>query len=286
VVTDEFTYVSSLYPWRHPSRAHVEIRWVPARDGMVDAEELARLVDDRTVAVSMTHVSWQNGFRHDLAALAEVAHARGAVFIVDVAQSAGAVAIDVRRMGIDFLSGCALKWLLGTPGVGWLFMARQHADRLVPPHVGYASLAQTVRVDPEAPLEFLPGARRTESGVPTLPGLAASRAGMELLLDVGIDAVERHVLEVSGACIDGLLRRDLRVLTPRDPARRAGVVGVQAADGPALVAYLRGRGVDVWANPALGLLRIDPHVFNDHADLDRLFDGLDAFIRERGRAAL
>lgn len=286
VVVDEFTYPSSRYPWYLPGREDVEIRHVAARDNRVGIGEIAAAIDDRTVAVSISHVSPRTGFRHDLAAVAELAHARGALLIVDAAQSAGVVDVDVRRAGVDLLSCGAMKWLLGAPGIGYLYVRRGLAERLSPPHVGYAGVIQPPPNDRREPLALKPGALRHEIGMPSLPGLHASRVGMDLLLSVGITSIERHVAELVGRCLDELRRRDLRLLTRPEPELRAGIVALAVVRGDDLVAFLRDRAVDVWTNTAKTLLRIDPHVFNNHDDLDRLLAGIDEFIQVRGRAAL
>jgi selenocysteine lyase/cysteine desulfurase len=286
VVVDEYTYPSSIYPWLLAAKANTEIRRVAARDHRVHMEDVARVVDDRTIALSVSHVSPKSGFRHDLAALSELAHAHNAVLIVDAAQSAGALDLDVRRLGVDFLSTCAMKWLLGAPGVGFLFVAREYVERLEPPHVGYAGVIRPPAAAVTDPLTFRAGARRHEQGMPSLAGVAASRAGLDLLLEVGIASVERHVLELSGRCIDGLLRRGLRVFTQPEPTLRAGVVALPINDGEPIVAFLRERAVDVWTDPSATLLRIDPHIFNDSSDVERLFDALDDFRQTHGEASL
>src|SRR5438128_2567875 len=111
VVVDEYTYPSSIYPWLLAGKARTEIRQVPARDFRVHLDDVAQAVDDRTLAISVSHVSPKSGFRHDLASLSALAHAHKAFLIVDAAQSAGALDLDVRGMGVDFLSTCAMKWL-------------------------------------------------------------------------------------------------------------------------------------------------------------------------------
>jgi selenocysteine lyase/cysteine desulfurase len=122
--------------------------------------------------------------------------------------------------------------------------------------------------------------------MPSLAGAAASRAGLDLLLEVGTATIERHVLELSGRCIDGLRRRGLRVYTRPEPELRAGVVALPVTDGAPIVAFLRERAVDVWTDPSATLLRIDPHVFNDVSDIERLFDGLDEFRQMHGTGSL
>ncbi len=282
VVVDDFTYPSSVYPWLLAPKSHIEIRHVRARDNCVFVADMASAVDDRTVAISVSHVSPKSGFRHDLAALADLAHAHGGFLVVDAAQSAGALDLDVRRMGVDFLSTCAMKWLLGAPGVGFLYIAREHAERFEPPQVGYAGVSRPLGAAIDAPLEYRPGARRHEQGMPSLAGVAASRAGLELLLEIGTDVVQRHVLELGARCIEGLLARDLKLYTRVDPELRAGVIALPVNDGQLVVSFLRERAIDVWTDPAQTLLRIDPHVFNNVSDLQRMFDGLDEYRRRIG----
>jgi len=286
IVVDEYTYPSSLYPWLLTPKDGTEVRYVAARDGRVHLDDLARQVDDHTVALSVTHVSPKTGFRHALGPLAELADAHGAYLVVDAAQSAGALDLDVRREGVDFLTTCAMKWLLGSPGVGFLYIAREYVDRLEPPHVGYAGVVRAADALPTDPLTFRPGARRHEQGMPALAGVAASRAGIDVLLEVGMPSVERQVLDLSGRCIDGLLSRDLRLYMLADPAFHAGVVALPVADGKPVVAFLRERRVDVWTDPDATLLRIDPHFFNDADDVSRFFDALDEYRRVNGSSAL
>lgn len=252
VVVDVTTYPSALAPWL--SRG-VEVRQAASADG------IAGLVDERTAAISVSHVCRLTGFRHDLAALAEVAHAAGALLLVDAAQSVGAVRVDVGASGVDFLSFGAMKWLLGMPGIAFFYVGRDVQERLPPPHVAASEGA---------------GARH-ELGSLAWPGLQATRAGLALLRRLPEETVERRLLELSGRLIDGLGKRGCRVHTPADPARRAGIVAFEADRPDALRAFLRERGVDVWGWEQRRLMRADPHVYNDEADLDRFFAALDAF---------
>jgi selenocysteine lyase/cysteine desulfurase len=285
VVVDEYTYWASLAAWQLPAKAHVDIRRVPARHHRVQRDDLAEAVDEDTVALSVTHVSWQTGYKHDLAALSDLAHSRGALLIVDAAQSAGVLDIDVHRLKIDFLSGVAMKWMLGAPGVGFLYVAREHIERFAPPQVSYAGLENLFPPNPLASPSFKTTAARHELAIPALPALVASRAGADLLISVGLAEVERHVLDLTGYCIEQLLHRDLRVLTPIEPERRAGVISVPVVQGKQLISFLRERGVDVWYSPNIGVLRVDPHVFNNRDDVDRLLEGLDHFTRTNAEVA-
>ena len=287
VVIDESTYWSSAVPWRLRARAGVEVRCVPSRaDGSVHLDDLAAAIDARTAAVSITHVSFRTGTRHDLAAVSELAHAHGAMLVVDVAQSAGAIVLDLPALGVDLASGLAMKWLLGSPGVGFLFVRRELIEQLEPAQVGYASLANLWDDDVNDAPRFHDTAARFELAIPDLAAAAASTAGIGLLLDVGMDVVERRVLELSERCLGGLRSRGASPLTPEARDARAGVVAVPVAGGVSLVARLRARGIDVWCDPAGTLLRIDAHAFNTAEDVDRALAAIDEISLVGGRSAL
>jgi selenocysteine lyase/cysteine desulfurase len=281
VVLDATTYPSALYPWLVPAKRHVEIRRVPTRGGLPVLEELADLVDKRTVAITVSHVCRTTGFRHQLGELGALAREHGAHLVVDAAQSAGAVEIDVARDGIDFLACGAMKWLLGAPGVGFFYVRHDLAEAIPPPHVGPLGTKQAA-----GELSLAAGAGRHELNTGDFAGMAASRTGLEILLSVGMDIVERHVLELSERLVRGLLQRGIEVVTPLDPTHRAGIVNFAAERPEDLRLFLRQRGVDVWGYDAEQRMRADPHVYNDEQDVDRLLDGIDDFVRAHGAEAV
>ena len=280
VVVDDTTYPSALYPFFLRTNEGIEVRRISGEAGVPRVEELADAVDGRTAAVSISHVCRLTGFRHDLRAVAEIAHGAGALLLVDAAQSAGAVEIDVRAEGVDALYCGAMKWLLGPPGVGFLFVRHGLVEELEPPQVGPVGTDWDSAANA---LAFREGARRHELGVANLPGASGALAGLEILLDYGLEAIEAHVLRLTGLVIDGLVERGFTVLTPPEPERRAGVVSFVETAPEALAAFLRRRGVDVWGYGDQARMRADPHLYNDDEDIERLLDGIGAF-GEAGRA--
>lgn len=270
VVFDGFPYPSSVYPWMLPPRNALERRFVQPRDGLIHLEDMERAIDDDTVAVSVSHVTPAQGFRHDIAVLADIVHAHGALLLVDGAQSAGALDIDLHATGVDFLATTAMKWLLGTAGVGFLYVASRHLDRQ-PSTAGWVS---TDKTDMEQ-LRLLPSAERFQLGMPNLMGVAATLPGIDILLETGMDVVEAHVLDLTSYCIAGLRERGITVRTPADPTLRAGVIAAEFDEAVALQAFLTEQSVDTYA--LRNLFRVDPHIFNNRADIDRLFAGIDAF---------
>jgi len=278
VVFDEMSYPSAVYPWMLPQREHVERRFVKMRDGIVQLDDLAAAMDDDTIAVSISHVSQTTGFRQDLRALAAMAHEHGALLLVDAMQSAGAMSIDVHEMDVDFMSTGAMKYLMGTAGVGFLYAARRHLDRM-PPHAGSQGAVQDTRSWDEREFKPKPGAERFHIGLPNLMGLAATVPGLEMLAAVGKERVEEHVLDLTGYCVAELKERGQKVYTPMEPERRAGIMAMELDDAAELDAFLIERGVDGYSyGPRF---RVDPHVFNNRDDIDRFLEGFDAYVAQR-----
>ena len=276
VVVDSTTYPSALLPWLLKAKAHVEMRRVADKDGRPRLEDFARLVDDRTVAVSVSHVCRTTGFRHRLTELAELAHARDALLVIDAAQSVGVVPIDVERDGVDVMTFGAMKWLLGVPGVAFLYVRPSLAGRLEVAQAGPAgSKLVGTHIDHE------PGGKRYELSSGHWGGFAASRRGAELLSSLPPTEVELGVLHLSGLLVDGLRERGFRVHTPSDPARRAGIVAFEYAEPRALRRHLLDVGVDVWGWDDRRLMRADPHLYNNPSDIDRFFAGLESYGPKR-----
>ncbi len=285
VVVDATTYPSCLYPWLPPVRTGLEVR--RAASGLAGlgagAADVEARLDDRTVAVSVSHVAPETGFRHDLRALAEVAHAAGAVLVADIAQSAGIVPLDLVGDGVDLAAGTAMKWLLGPPGIGYLYVSESLLARTGAPHVGYAH----ARLDPDDGEHVLldPDARRHELGLPSLLVMPGFAAALEVIEEVGVPAIQAHV-GGSRRTTHGRPRpaRPARHHADRSPAPRGGSSAVPAREPSRVAAYLRDRRVDVWGSDKRGLIRIDPHAFNDTADIDRCIDALAACQASDGAA--
>ncbi len=259
-----------------PSREHIEVRFVAPRGRVIHMDDMAEAVDENTIAISISHVSEMTGFRHDLAAIGTLAADHGAALLVDAMQSAGALRIDVHDAGVHFLSCGAMKWLLGSSGVGFLHCDRRYLDGL-PPRAGLMGFAPQQGPWPERTLEAKPGADRHRLGAPSLIGLAATTSGLEILQETGMETVERHVLNLSGYCIARLQERNLTVITPEPEHFRAGVVAIELDNASDVCGHMATRGVDGWWYG--NMLRVDPHIFNNRDDIDRFLTALDEALR-------
>ena len=252
---------------------------LPDENGSIPAERFAEAIDERTALVCCTTLSYRSGHRHDVAAIAEAAHAAGAIVLADSYQACGAVELDVRPLGADAVTGGTVKYLLGTAGLGFMWVRPEVRERLVPTQTGWFADEDIFAM---SIADYSPhrSARRFDSGTPPVPALYAGLAGISLVAEAGVPAIEAHVRGLSGRLLDGLEKLGATVATSRDPARRGPLVCVRSTDAAALVATLGGERIVVSSRD--DKIRVALHLYNVEADVDRLLDALD---RHRGLLA-
>jgi selenocysteine lyase/cysteine desulfurase len=279
VVVDRTTYPSSRYPWLVLGHIELRVASSAAPGAMTDA--IAEQTDDDTVAIVVSHVDPLTGIRHDLEALAEVARRHASALMVDVAQSAGVLEIPTHLDEVRVVVGTTMKWLLGTPGIGFLYVHPRLMDRVDGLDVGYLGLDLGAEPFPQS---WMPQRRsdagRFELGLPNLAGLVPSAEGIRLVMGLGQSVVLDRISRLAGYCIEGLRDAGITVRTPMEPRHRAGIVAFDIPSAPELAEYLRSRRVDV-GGYHWGLGRVDPHAFNNEEDVERFLAGVQAFQNGR-----
>ena len=237
----------------------------------VPLELFEHAIDERTAAVCTGHVYFTSGWIQDVKALAEICHRKGAKLVVDAYQSIGAFPFDVHASNVDYLVGGTLKWLMGGPGIAFLYARRDVAEAAHPSAVGWWGVADPFAFDVEH-LDPGRGARRFEYGTPAVAAIYAARAGIELLREVGIATVrERHML-LSQRLIDGARAQGWTVRSPLDARERTAIVTLEHPEPPKVVDALRAQRVITDHRP--GLVRLSPHHFNTTDDIDRALEVL------------
>jgi len=275
VVLDTLTHQSNVYPWM--LRPDVEIRYAPAVDGQVPLSAFAALVDDRTAAIDVCHVSMGHGFRHDLAALGELAHAHGAYLVVDAAQSAGVVPIGVARMGIDFLACPTFKWLFGPLGAGFLYVRPDLLTLGPPPLVGWMSARNPGAFDVYH-LELHDDARRLQRGVHNAIGLAGAAAGLRMVTQIGQQRIWEHVRLLTRRLMDGIREAGLPLLTPAEDDRRASIVAFRAGDAADFCQRLAEQGI-LAGQYLPGQIRLDIAAYHELEDVERTLQAIRRLAR-------
>lgn len=278
VVGPEPEFPSNLYPWMSLAPLGVEYRRVPEREGRVEPADLAAAIDSRTRVVAVSWVQYATGHRLDLAPVRTACDDAGALLVVDAIQGVGALAFDVEAAGADACALAAHKWLLGPEGLGVLYVSDRVIERLRSTRNGWRSVAdryEWVAVDPTP----APGALRFEAGTLNVYGIHALGASIDLLLSLGIDAVETRVLALAERAARGLASRGFALAAPRRaPAETSGIVAATHPDRPAedLARRLAERGIVVAARAAR--LRVSPHAYNTEEEIDRFLAALDELL--------
>ena len=213
----------------------------------------------------------RTGHRHDVAAIAAAAHARGALVLADSYQAVGAIELDVRTLGADFVTGGTVKYLLASAGLGFLWLRGEVRAGLMPTQTGWFADEDIFRMDIS---DYSPHAtaRRFDAGTPPVPNIYAGVAGLGLLQETGVPAVEAHVAALNTRLIAGLEELGATVVTPADPAQRGPLVCVRSTDPATLVASLAEENIVCSLRDQN--LRVAAHFYNIDDDIDTLLDAL------------
>jgi selenocysteine lyase/cysteine desulfurase len=271
VLTDlEFPTVGQIWHAQEARGARV-VHVRPNESGIVPLDEFARVIDDDTLLVSITHVSYRTGAMVDVPGVVRLAREAGALVLLDAYQTIGSLPIDVRELDVDFLAAGVLKYLLGSAGLGFLYCRRELVERLWPTTTGWFADRDIFAMD-HRDYSPSPTARRFESGTPPIPAIYAGLAGVELMEEIGIAETRAHVQDLNHRLLEGLDELRASVVTPRKRDRRGALVCVRSTDAEELVRALRREGVVTSSRD--GSVRVSAHAYNSVEDVDAVLAAL------------
>ena len=239
----------------------------PEADGRIPLERFAEAIDERTALVCCTAISYRTGYRLDVAEVARLAHERGALCLADSYQAAGAVPLDVGALGVDFLTAGTVKYLLASAGLAFMYVRAGLHEQLLPTQTGWFADEDVFQMDIS---DYSPAgdARRFDSGTPPVPNIYAGLAGIGIVREAGVEAIEAHVRGLVEELLAGLDELGARVVTPRGEADRGPLVCVASTDAEGLVAALGERSIVTSAREPS--LRISLHLYNTPEDVERI----------------
>jgi selenocysteine lyase/cysteine desulfurase len=272
VVITDFEFPTNAQVWHAQKARGAEV--VHAHrdaDGYIPVEQFEDLIDERTALVAITHVCFRNGAKLDIPAIVKLAHSKGAKVLLDCYQSVGALTVDVKALDVDFCVGGMLKYLLGTAGIGFLYVREALIADLTPTNTGWFAQANIVAMDitDNRPSST---ARRFEAGTPAVVNCYAAEAGLNFLLDVGTDAVERRNMVLTQRCMERLDEIGWSTITPRPEARRGATVCIPSRDSGGLAKRLMER--DIVTSHRDDNLRASFHFYNNEDDIEVLISAL------------
>jgi kynureninase len=268
VLIGELDFPTIGHQWL--SRPGYEVEFVPSRDGMtIPPEAFAERIDKRTALVATTHLFYTTGYLQDVRAIADAAHAAGALCLIDGYQTCGCVPLDVEAMGCDAFVGGCLKWLSGGPGNAFLYVRPDLIPRTRPQGTGWFATRDPFSFTLQE-LVFADDARRLETGTWAMPSHYAGLAALELILEVGVEHIQERLRDLTDRILERCDEAGVKTFTPRERSQRCGIVTMECDNPEAVEAKLHEEGVIVDSRP--GRVRLSPHWCVTESELERGMD--------------
>lgn len=281
IVTTNVEYPANIYPWMEQVRTRgckvVMVGEETDADGRqhVPVEKiLDAAADPKTRLVTLSHVEYASGQRHDLARIGQFCRDNGKLFCVDAIQSVGALPVDVEAMKIDFLAADGHKWMLGPEGAGIFYCRKELIERVRPVLIGWMNVVEAQKYG-NYNYVLRHDAGRFECGTYNVPGLLSLKASLELLKSVRIGAVAHRLRELTDRLIEAVQKKGYQVISPREKWQWSGIVSFTSPkhNHEQIVKTLR-KEHHIEIATRENRLRASPHFYNTEEQIDRLAERL------------
>ena len=269
VLITEFEHSACVLPYRRLAAKGIEVEVVKARDGRVRAEAIIERIDPQTRAVAVSWVAYGNGYRIDVPALTKVCRERGVFTIIDGIQAVGVLATPIAELGADFVVAGGHKALLSHIGAGILYCREDLIPKIEPAYAARFSFATDDKW--QEPLVLAPDAHRFEYGNPNFLGIWVLRHSAEFIMEIGLDAIESRVKELTTHFIERAEEKGLSLATPRAWEERAGILSFEVSDPETIRQKLREQKFIVNVKDGR-YLRAATHFYNTKEEIDRLIE--------------
>jgi len=272
VVISDFEFPTNAQIWHAQELRGARVVHVHRdANGYIPLEHFEKAIDEETLVVAVTHVCFRNGAKLDIAGIVKLAHAKGAKVMLDCYQAVGSMTIDVKKLDVDFAVGGMLKYLLGTAGLGFLYVRKELIAGLTPTNTGWFAQANIVAMDITANRPSAT-ARRFEAGTPAVVNCYAVEAGLKIILEVGTDVIEERVGYLTRLYMDRLEEIDWPSITPREEDRHGPMICVRAQQVAQLFARLTEQ--DIVTSFRDDNLRAGFHFYNNEQDVEAVVQAL------------
>lgn len=289
ILIDRTNFPTISHVWMLRASQGLRVNLLPVGRRGVTTDLFERHLDRKTLGIMLSHIHYTTGARCDLGAIARLAHANGALAMVDDSQVVGTERIDVKALDLDVLVTTGSKYLCAPPGIAFLFVKRSLVQRLRPTVGGWFGHRKLMarledrgrdivahpdpRIWSALAFQYADTARRFEQGTPEVMAAAGAVPALELLLEAGLDRIAAHNRDLSAELTRGLDALGARIKTPPEPDRRGPLVVLRAAQPLALCGKLLEAGIFTSPRGVDGL-RFALHLYNSKEDIDRALEVL------------
>jgi selenocysteine lyase/cysteine desulfurase len=269
VVMGEFEFPTMGHVWLGQRGRGAEVQFVRAEGNCIPTVNYEEMVDRNTLIVPLTHVCFKNGFRSEVSAVTQIARRAGALVMLDDYQDCGTRRVDVKALDLDFYLTGTLKYLLGPPGLAFMYVRKEIISSLVPSVTGWFGQANPFAYDPQH-FDLSLTARRFESGSPSVPNVYAALPGIQLLQEIGLENVAAQIKTLTQSLLSSARDLGIRAKTPADSV--GPLVVLQCKESTLLVQKLAAS--DIVASNRHDGLRISFHVYNTVDDVQAVVEVL------------
>lgn len=279
IVMTELDFPSVRYVYDGlATRLGARIVVVRSDDGItIDTQRVIDAIDERTRLVAISHVLFRSAYIMDVAAICARAKEVGALVSLDAFHSVGVIPVDVKALGVDFLSGGVLKWLCGGPGGAFLYSSPEATRSLSPAFTGWQAHERPFAFENE--MHFADHAWHWLNGTPPIPALFAAIEGPRVVRRAGIAAIRAKSIRQTSRLIELADARGYKVTTPRDPATQGGTIAFDVPNAYGVAQALLANDVIVDYRPNAGI-RVGPHFYTSDDELERVVDMIDGILRD------
>jgi len=278
VIIPDIEFPANVYPWWNQKQRGVETRMVKSVEGRVLFDDLIKQVDDRTRVLSISSVECNSGFRTNLNRLGTFCKEKGILFFVDAIQSLGVLPMDVKKDHIDFLSADGHKWMLSVEGLGGFYISKNVVERVRPTTMGWGNVLNAEDfMDYDCTIKK--DAKKFEEGTPNTLSIHAFGAALELLLEEGINNIEKRLMSLGDFIIDELNRRNIKIYSSTLLAERSGNISfILNKDISSLYSFMLNNKVKLTVRD--GLIRLSPHFYNNKDEVLQVLNLLDDYSKK------
>lgn len=269
LVTTEIDFPTVGHIFLAQQKYGAEVIFIPSVNNEIPIDFYEKYITEKTILTTVSHVSYYNGFKQDLNSIANIVHEKGSLLLVDAYQSAGSVPIDVKATDIDILVAGAQKYLLGVPGIAFVYMKKNLANQLEPRVTGWFGQENPFAFQIKN-LNFADGVRRFETGTPPVVNAYAANAAIKVLHDAGLENVYSYLEELSRYTVDYGQEKGLQIASPVAVAKKNPTTAFKVGDGTYIESQLKQSGIIVSARH--DVIRIAPHLYNTKDDIKMAVD--------------
>ncbi|MBU8589236.1 aminotransferase class V-fold PLP-dependent enzyme [Priestia megaterium] len=276
IILTDMDFPTVGHVWYAQEKYGVTVSLMRSLDGVLPLEQYEKDVTERTLLTCMSHASYNNGTTQNLKDIADIVHKKGSLLFVDASQSAGHIPIDVKEMNIDMLSTVTRKYMLGIPGVAFLYMKKDLAEQVKPRHTGWFGQESETKFN-IFHSTYAPGARRFETGTPSFISVYAAHAALNLLLDVGVSPIHSYLKELSSFTKEFGLQSGLQINRPFDTEITSGITSFYMANASEIEQRLKEKNILVSATN--DVIRVAPHFYNTKEEVAYAITELSKFAK-------